>query len=142
MWMLLLALAAGAAPNQTITRALALLATVPGVTTPTVVAATVRPDIVDANAEGWVAPGYPVVYVATWSATYKRADNGDRFALIKLAGVIGHEAYHVAHGPAEGPAYDEQMRVLEALHAPHPDVASVKRAREVTVRNAAHGRKR
>jgi hypothetical protein len=49
--------------------------------------------------------------------SYKDALKGDAR---ELAGSLAHEQWHVAHGPDEAGAYDEQLRVLRALGAkPH-----------------------
>jgi hypothetical protein len=65
------------------------------------------------------------IFINVRSPKYKRAMKGDAIA---LAGVIAHEGWHVAHGPAEAPAYAEQLRVLRALGARRSDVEAVARA--------------
>lgn len=63
------------------------------------------------------------------SDAYKRAIKGDA---ISLAAVLAHEAYHVAHGLPETPAYAEQLRVLRLLGATSRETANVMRAAERT----------
>jgi hypothetical protein len=76
-----------------------------------------------------------VIYVNTWTDVYRNAQRGDRAAMIALAAVLAHEAYHLEHGAAERPAYDEQLRVLRSLGASeHVNVDTlvkrIERARE------------
>jgi hypothetical protein len=47
------------------------------------------------------------------------------------AGALAHEAFHVAHGPAEGPAYAEQLRVLRRLRVQASQLKDVERAARI-----------
>lgn len=69
------------------------------------------------------------------SDAYKSAAKGDATA---LAAVLAHEAYHIAHGFAEAPAYAEQLRVLRALGAARRHIARVQRAAELTTGKAGY----
>lgn len=66
------------------------------------------------------------IWVNVLSPEYRRAVRGDGLA---LAAILAHENYHVAHGPAEAPAYAEQVRVLRLLGAPARQTAVIERAR-------------
>ena len=65
------------------------------------------------------------IFVYDRSDAFKRAAKGDARP---LAAAIAHEAFHVAHGPAEPPAYAEQLRVLRRLGARQRDIQAVERA--------------
>ena len=73
-------------------------------------------------------PGYPVIYVAAWSETYRAAAAGDRDALSKLAGVIAHERIHVSNGLDEGPAYEAEIAMLRRCGASPALIDGVRRA--------------
>jgi hypothetical protein len=95
---------------------------------PRIVLATVQTERTDRTTEGFTVPGYPVVYVAAWSETYKAAAGGDHTALIKLAAIIAHEATHVRLGPAERPAYEAEIGMLRRLEASPSMIDGVRRA--------------
>lgn len=46
---------------------------------------------------------------------------------------MGHEVYHLAHGPEEGPAYVEQIRLLRELGAPSTAIRAVETAKKMVV---------
>ena len=127
-FLLLLAghLSAGGDP---IPRALSLFSAEELATMPRVVLATVKPERTTTGTEGYAVPGYPVVYIAAWSDTYKAAEVGDRNAIIKLAGIIAHERAHVDRGSAEGPAYDAEILMLRRCGAPAAMIDGVRQAR-------------
>ena len=77
-------------------------------TMPRIVLAAVKPERVSSETEGYVVPGYPVIYVAAWSDTYKAAQTGDRAAITKLASIIAHERTHVERGADERQASDAE----------------------------------
>jgi hypothetical protein len=77
------------------------------------------------RATAWTNGDDTIIWVDAGSQAFKRAAKGDAIA---LAAVLAHEAYHVAHGPAEGPAYTRQLDVLHALGARARDVDDVERA--------------
>jgi hypothetical protein len=54
-------------------------------------------------------------------------------ALTKLAAAIAHDVYHVAHRPDEGPAYDEQIKLLSILGASRRVIAAIESAKAVAV---------
>lgn len=72
-----------------------------------------------ANITAWVKEGDPAIYVSGWSDNYKKALKGDKVAIIKLAAQLAHEVWHQQHGTDEAGAYDEQIRILTLLGAPH-----------------------
>lgn len=127
-FLLLLAghLSAGADP---IPRALSLFSAEELATMPRLVLATVKPERTTTGTEGYAVPGYPVVYIAAWSDTYKAAEAGDRNAIIKLAGIIAHECAHIDRGSAEGPAYDAEILMLRRCGAPAAMIDGVRQAR-------------
>jgi hypothetical protein len=65
------------------------------------------------------------IFVNDHAEPYRRADRGEAVA---LAAALAHEAYHVAHGPSEAPAYAEQLAVLHRLGANRRDIQAVERA--------------
>lgn len=54
----------------------------------------------------------PTIYLVRNSPQFRAASKKDAKA---LAGVIAHEFYHIMHGTHQGPAYDEEIRVLLLL---------------------------
>jgi hypothetical protein len=66
------------------------------------------------------------MFVISMSEAYKRAEAGDA---VLLASALAHEQFHVEHGPEEGPAYEEQLRVLRKLDAPASDIAAIERVK-------------
>lgn len=62
-------------------------------------------------------PNNPSFVVADYGKTYQRALKGDEDAIKSLAGVFGHEDYHIQHGKEERPAYNKQLDILESLRA-------------------------
>jgi hypothetical protein len=95
---------------------------------PRIVLATVQPDLVTNDTEGYAVPGYPVIYIAAWSDTYKAASAGNRDAVIKLAGIIAHERVHIEQGPAERPAYEAEILMLRRCGAAPAVIDGVRRA--------------
>jgi len=80
----------------------------------------------------WVRSDRPgSIFVATWTDTYKRAARGDTNAIKELAGLIAHEAYHATHGPDEGPAYEHQIDLLQAVGARRDAVARARQAQRI-----------
>jgi hypothetical protein len=116
------------APDDPIGRALSLFSAQELATMPRIVLAIVQPDLVRSDAEGYAVPGYPVIYIAAWSDTYKSASAGDRNAVIKLAGIIKHELVHIEQGPAECPAYEAEILMLRRCGAPAALIDRVRRA--------------
>jgi hypothetical protein len=82
------------------------------------------------NLEGFVmADGRRIIYITTWSVAYQAAPE-NRYARMKLAGVIEHELYHLNHGADEGPAYDAECFKLLKIGAPEFIVQQVRRAQK------------
>jgi hypothetical protein len=100
-----------------------------------------RPANLSPNAEAFInADGGDVIYIVGDSAVYKAAKSGDKKALIKLAGIVAHERYHLEHGPDEGPAYDAEISMLRRVGADSSLVQGVIRAKD-TVLKAQRARK-
>jgi hypothetical protein len=125
------------AAKDPIGRALSLFSDHEVATMPRIVRAAVRPERVTGDAEGYVVPGYSVIYVATWSDTYKAAENGDTTAIVKLAGIIAHERAHVERGADEGPAYEAEIFMLRRSNAAPALVDGVRRAMTVVAANGS-----
>jgi hypothetical protein len=122
------------AADDPISRALSLFASDEIAAMPRVVLAATRPEHVAADAEGYTVPGYPVIYIAEWSETYRRAMIGDRDAMIKLAGIIAHERAHVAEGPDERTAYMSEILMLRRCGASAAMIEGVRRSMRAVVR--------
>lgn len=95
---------------------------------PHIVLADVMPDGATLATEAFVVPGLPVIYVSTWSDTYKAAKAGDRDAILKLASIIAHERTHVEHGRSERDAYEAQLLMLRRCGAPARLIDGVRRS--------------
>lgn len=78
----------------------------------------------------YVKPKSDIINLNNWTDEYRGASKGDKNMENVLAGTLAHEYYHVLHGPDEGPAYDEQLRVLQALHARSKDINKIIKAKE------------
>ena len=109
--------------------------------TPTIVVVAERPERVSLLAEGWMVhnndgTARPTIYIAGWSELYRDAlANPDGLkGIIRLAGVLAHERYHIRVGPDEEMAYAEQLIVLQELHAAPLEVTNVQRALEAVRR--------
>jgi hypothetical protein len=123
MHILLLVAALGVGhPDPAIARALTLL----GQDAPTASIVVVTPKrlrVQGPQAEWAARTDGKTIEIANDSRQYRRAlKKGDAIA---LAAQIAHEAWHIAHGFAEPPAYAEQLRVLRALGAKHSEIEAV-----------------
>jgi hypothetical protein len=116
------------AQDAPIARALALLGC-HAPSAPIAVVHTARPAFVMSVATAWTDGA--TVFVNDQSEPYRRALKGDAVA---LAAALAHEGWHVAHGPAEAPAYAEQLRVLRMLAAKARDIEPVERAARLVTR--------
>jgi hypothetical protein len=71
--------------------------------------------------------------VRTDSDIYRDAARQDYQALVRLAGILAHERWHLRHGRDEVGAYTTQLSAMEYLHANSAHLAQVRRAlRRVT----------
>jgi hypothetical protein len=133
---LFLLLVAGptSAADDPLARALSLFSAQELATMPRIVVARTKPERAAADAEGYVVPGYPVIYIAAWSDTYRAAVAGDSRAFVKLAGIIAHERVHVEQGAAERPAYAAEMLMLRRCAAPPAMIDGVRRAMRASTR--------
>lgn len=101
---------------------------------PRIVLALKRPAGVPENVAGFVVPGYPAIYIATWSDTYGAAMRGDKDSEMLLAGEIAHEAAHVANGPDENQAYDAGISLLNRIGASQGLIDRVRAAKASVAR--------
>jgi hypothetical protein len=70
----------------------------------------------------------PVIYVRTDTNLYHDAVRQDYQALVRLAGILAHERWHLRHGRDEVGAYTAQLSVMEYLHANSMNLSQVRRA--------------
>jgi hypothetical protein len=92
-----------------------------------------RPTDGTATAEAWVrfetnGQALPVIYVRSDTEVYRDALGKDYQALVRLAGVLAHERWHLGHGLDEVGAYTAQLSAMEYLHANTVRLAEVRRA--------------
>jgi len=81
-----------------------------------------RPPDASPTAEAWVwcnedGSAAPVVYVAADTETYADALQENRQALVKLAGILAHERWHLRYGPDEVGAFEAQLGAMVSLTA-------------------------
>ena len=91
-----------------------------------------RPPDATPNAEAWVrfnadGSAVQIIYVAIKSRVYRDALN-DYQSLVKLAGILAHERWHLRHGPDEAGAYDTQLAIMTYLDANSAELAEVRRS--------------
>jgi hypothetical protein len=75
-----------------------------------------------ATAEAWVrfdtnGRAIPVIYVRSDTEVYHDALGNEYQALVRLAGLLAHERWHLRHGLDEVGAYTAQLSAMEYLHA-------------------------
>ena len=107
---------------QVIMRALALLATLGINDVPLALVEvvdkphkSVSPGAVAYAFEDEILRGEPKIYVVSSSAAYRYASRGDARV---LAAALGHERCHILQGSPpfyQGPCYEEELWILEAL---------------------------
>jgi len=105
-----------------------------------------RPPDASPTAEAWVwcnedgsAP--PVIYVAADTDMYADALQENRQALVKLAGILTHERWHLRHGPDEIGAYEAQLGAMVSLTADDIQLTGIRLAlRDVRRRGGALSR--
>jgi hypothetical protein len=100
---------------------------------PPIMMVSQRPSDGSATAEAWVrfdlgGHAMPVIYVRTDTDVYLEASKADYQGLVRLAGVLAHERWHLRHGRDEVGAYTAQLSVMEYLHANTMRLAEVRRA--------------
>ena len=83
--------------------------------------------------EAWVdfdgnGRAIPVIHVRSDTENYRAATAMDYPALVRLAGILVHERWHITHGRDEAGAYSAQLAIMEYLHAPAVDLTDVRRA--------------
>ena len=100
---------------------------------PRIEVVSARPPDRTAMAEAWVrfdanGQAIPVVYVRSDTEVYRDALAKDYQALVRLAGILAHERWHLRHGPDEAGAYTVQLSTMQYLHADAVQLAQVRRA--------------
>jgi hypothetical protein len=81
----------------------------------------------------------PVVYVRTDTEVYRAAAEKDYQALVRLAGILAHERWHVRYGPDEIGAYTAQLSIMEYLHANSMHLAQIRQALRLVQQMRARG---
>jgi hypothetical protein len=81
-----------------------------------------RPPDVTATAEAWVryngdGSAVPIIYLANDSLVYRDAAAMEYQHLVRLAGILAHERWHMRHGLDEVAAYSAQLSAMADLHA-------------------------
>ena len=122
-------------PSQTLRQPLAAAVTLLGWfgdDVPRFELAAERPPDGTPNAEAWVrfnadGSAVQIIYVAIKSRVYRDALN-DYQSLVKLAGILADERWHLRHGLDETGAYDAQLSIMTYLHASSAEVAEVRRS--------------
>jgi hypothetical protein len=105
---------------------------------PRIVVVDQRPPDATVSVDAWVrfdteGRAMPVIYVRTDTDLYRDAVRQDYQALVRLAGILAHERWHLRHGRDEEGAYTAQLSTMEYLHANSTHLAQVRRAlRRVT----------
>jgi hypothetical protein len=92
-----------------------------------------KPPDATATVEAWVrfnadGSAMPIIYVRTDTDVYRAAAQEDYQALVRLAGILAHERWHVRHGRDEIGAYTAQLATMEYLGAHSMYLAVVRRA--------------
>ncbi len=101
---------------------------------PSIVVVDRKPPDATATVEAWVrfddenGRAMPVIYVRTDTDLYREAVQGRHQALVRLAGILAHERWHLRHGRDEVGAYTAQLAAMEYLHADTMHTAVVRRA--------------
>jgi hypothetical protein len=74
------------------------------------------PPGISANAEAFVQHPSPTIRLVTSSPAFRIATCRNRRSLVKLAGIIAHEEYHIRKGPGdEKGAYERQLMTMMRL---------------------------
>jgi hypothetical protein len=111
-----------------------------GEAVPRIEVVSVKPPDTAANVEAWVrfanGQAIPVIYVRADTDVYRRAAAEDYQALIRLAGILAHERWHLRYGRAEVGAYAAQLAMMEYLHANSVHLAAVRMAFQRVTRAA------
>jgi hypothetical protein len=113
---------------------------------PNIEVVATRPPDTSPTAEAWVwcnedgtAP--LVIYVAADTDTYADALQENRQALVKLAGILAHERWHLRYGPDEVGAYEAQLGAMASLTADNAQLTGIRLAlRDVRRRGGALSR--
>ena len=92
-----------------------------------------KPADASPTVEGWVrfnadGSALPIVYISADTHVYRDAVGHDYQALVRLAGILAHERWHLRHGRDEVGAYTAQLSTMEYLHANTMHLAEIRRA--------------
>jgi len=98
------------------------------------------------TAEAWVdfdgdGRAIPVIHVRSDTENYRAAAAMDYPALVRLAGILIHERWHIAHGRDEVGAYSAQLAIMEYLHAPAVDLMDVRRSLQHVMKATRSGKR-
>jgi hypothetical protein len=94
-----------------------------------------RPSDASPTVEAWIrydpnGQPIPIIYILSNTEVYRDAVGTDYQALVRLAGMLVHERWHLRYGPDEKGAYSAQLSAMEYLHANTMHLAVVRRARD------------
>jgi hypothetical protein len=94
-----------------------------------------KPADATGTVEGWVrfnenGSAIPVIYVRADTEVYRDAVTNDYQALVRLAGILAHERWHLRHGQDEVGAYTVQLSTMEHLHANGMQLSQIRKALE------------
>lgn len=111
---------------------------------PPIVLVASRPPGVSPRAEAFARPGDRTIYLLTSTAAFRDARRarysscGDTENIRKIASVLVHEEWHVAHGADEEHAYAAQLTALSAMGAGPgtPVYSQVRRSMRVALEEA------
>jgi hypothetical protein len=120
-----LVLAVTLSTDPAVARALALLGNPPASIAIIVVHPVHGPSALTGGVIGAWTDRRSAIFVSDSSDPYRLAQHGNA---VELAALLAHELWHVAHGPAEAPAYAEQVRILRALGASRRAIRHVEEA--------------
>jgi hypothetical protein len=91
-----------------------------------------KPRHIGDNVEAWVtfANGQPIpiIYLRIDTDVYRDAARGEYQALVRLAGILAHERWHLRYGRDEEGAYAAQISIMQHLQATTARIAQVRRA--------------
>jgi hypothetical protein len=101
--------------------------------TPHIELVTNKPREASVMAEAWVrftetGHAVPIIYVWSSSEMFRDAVSGNYQALVRLAGVLVHERWHVRHGRDHVGAYNAQLSTMQYLGADSMHMADVRKA--------------
>src|SRR5262245_16457587 len=113
---------------------------------PPIVMVDRKPSDAAETVEAWVrfnddGSAMPVIYVRTDTDVYREAARHNYQALVRLAGILAHERWHLRHGRDEVGAYTAQLSAMEYLHANSAHLAGVRQALRRVTQQAGNSEK-